>query len=61
MTEAGKKWVEMVSFFAEHHYKDAEFWIRAFCEEVERRNEDKGFYDDFDDVYWKFKRELLGE
>lgn len=49
MTEAGRKWIERCKFgeegvgyaedysFLEKMEQEAEFWLRAFCDEVERR------------------------
>lgn len=75
MTEAGEKWAlskevpkkDAEDFEIRHILEDAEFWLRDFCEEVERRA--KEFYPENDEVwpmalletFTKLKRELLGE
>lgn len=64
MTEALRKWsVEKLGHYGEH---EAEFWIRAFCDEVEKRA--KAMSSDscrYDDALWgafdNLKQELLGE
>lgn len=74
MTEAGKKWVEehWVSGASEGTkgvlFPGAEFWLRAFCDEVEKLATDK-FYnqgldaweDALSEAFDQLKRELLGQ
>lgn len=64
MTESGKKWLEARENEAARSQgwdKEAEFWIRAFCEEVERRCEERTNTDDVGYFFDELKRELLGE
>lgn len=64
MTEAGKKWIkDKTGEATEFDIGEAEFWIRAFCEEVTKRLGSNPNYNDLEDIgstYLKLERELLG-
>lgn len=75
MTEAGEKWVDEKNAYREKYhpswgsenaYETPERWIRAFCDEVERRYQESCPRSIMPDrAHWlilcELKRELLGD
>ena len=40
MTEAFKQWCESLQMYSEHGWGDAHFWLRAFVQEINRREDE---------------------
>lgn len=69
MTEAGKKWaIELAAKIMTDDYEQAhalssraaEFWVHAFCDEVERRADSESRSNGTAIAFDELKRELLG-